>query len=813
MIPLPRGGRAVAAPAMKKLLLHLLLLLALVAVLVTVGLWGELDDDGESDANALPMAADTAVGSAVESESKAPGQADSAPQVADERRATTGSLRVRATAVAKDGTSAPLVDVLVLVFEGEGSHEPVDGVVHRLRTDERGEAVFGSLPPGTFAVRAPSLRVATQHVAVAGSDEALVELGIDGADIVRGIVVDENGMPVAGADLWLVRDSRSDEFGVLESLELSSRRAGRSAANGTFEVLATDPRERRIAASHDAHGESMARYVQGGRHELRLVLQPAMAMLKVQVLDQHDRPLPDAEVAVRVGNDAARRTRDGTLVVGRRTRTARTDEQGRCTFAHLPAGRAQVTAAADPHGRSSHDLDLRADASNALVLHVVGNVLVHGQVRCARGLPATAVVRIQPSRNASGQFAECTVRPDGSYRLAAPAQQPFVVAVALGLRTLVDREFDDPAPGHLRCDFVIDERALTNGTLSSDDGRSLGLWRVRLTSAAGNDVETITDVAGRFALATRGSGPFRASVFPPGRETSSLERHGVQPGERLDLVVPRAAMPRGRVFGRLMDASGAPIAAALLLRCRLPRVQHVQHEVQSAADGSFAFDGVAPLQWTLEHLHSGNRTVLMEGIAIADGEARDLGTIKLAARGWLQVEVIDELGRPWSGSAVGFVLYDERGDEVPVDHVTIDGQLVVEAAPGKYRLGAHATDLCCERVLVVLEEGRTGRTRLSVRVGRSLRLRFPSDVEGGSTEVRSLRVTVRDAAGSLVHEQSLPRTEVLVARRGAWELVHTLPFGPHRIEAATDDGLRFGMDLEVTESFDTDPVVVVPAIH
>lgn len=810
-IPLPRGGRAVALPAMKKLLLPLLLLLALVVCIVGLVLRDELDGAiGESRANEGVKTAVPADGRADEAGSGAAGAAGSAAEAADARRATTGALRVRATARAKDGTEAPLVDVLVLVFEGKASHEPVDGVVHRLRTDERGEAVFGSLAPGPFAVRAPSVRVATQHAEVAASGEALVELGIDDADVVRGIVVDANGMPVASADVWLVRDNRSDEFGVMESLELSSRRAGRSAANGIFEVLATDPRERRIAASHDAHGESMARYVQGGRHELRLVLQPATAMLIVRVLDQHDQPVADAAVEVRIGSDAARRTRDGTLVAGRRSRTERTGPDGTCSFPKLAPGRAQLTIDAPFHGRLGHAFDLVPDQTNDLVLRVGGAVLVHGLVRRERGLPEGAVVRIAPSRSSSGGISQCRVRPDGSYRLRAPKGPPFVVSVEIGERTLVDREFAEVASSSVRCDFVVDERAVTIGTLRSDDGQSLGLWRVRLTSAADNDVETLTDVAGRFALATREAGPFRARVFPLGREAPSLERDGVQPGEHLDLVVPRAAMPRGRVFGRLTDASGAPVAAGLRLCCRDPRVQH---NVQSAADGSFAFDGVVPLQWTLEHLHSGNRTVLQEGIAIADGEARDLGTIPLAARGRLQVEVVDDLGRPWGGSAVGFVLYDEHGDEVEVDHVTIDAQFAVEAAPGKYRLAAFGTDLVSERIPVEIEAGRTGRARLSVRVGRSLRLRFPTGSQTGRTEARPLHVSVRDSQGALVLESTVTRAELLVDNNVYWLLPISIPFGPHRIEAATDDGLRFAMDLEVTESFDLDPVVDVPVVR
>ncbi|MEQ1633995.1 MAG: carboxypeptidase-like regulatory domain-containing protein [Planctomycetota bacterium] len=791
---------------MKKFLLLLLLLLA-AAFVLRDQLWPGVHPNSELAPTARE--ADLATGK-LTAAAATPTSTGAIDPTRTERRAAAGSLRVRALAQAKDGTTAPLPDLLVLAFPGEGSHEPVDGIVHRLRTDERGEAVFASLQPGTFSVRAPSVRVATQHAVVAASGEALAELRIEGADVVRGIVVAENGAPVEGADLWLVRDTRSDEFGVLESLELRSRRAGRSNANGTFAVLATDPSERRIAASHELHGESMARYVQGGRHELRLVLQPATARLTVQVTDQHDRPVPDAEVAVRVGNDAARRTRDGTLVVGRRSRTARTDEQGRCTFANLPTGGAQVTAAADPHGRSSHDLVLHADAPNELALHLVAHVLVHGRVRCARGLPATTVVRIQPSRNASGQFAECTVRPDGSYRLVAPAQQPFVVAVALGLRTLVDREFEDPAPGRLRCDFVVDDAAATTGTVRTTDGLPLGSWRVRLSGREGSSVEAVANARGEFAMTTRFAGPATAQVFAPGASTEALARDGIELGEDLALIVPHASLPRGRVLGRVTDASGAPAAFSLRLRCRSPRVQH---DLVCATDGSFSFDGLVALQWTLEHLHHGNATVLKDGIALGDGDLRDLGAIALPATGRVQVEVIDEFGRPFSGSTVGFALFDERGTEVSVDHVTIDGRLAVEAAPGKHWLGAHATDLLCERVPVVIETGRTGHARLSVRVGRTLRLRFASDAEGGRTEVRSLRVTIREARGGTAHEQSLPRTEVRVDQRAAWELVHTLAFGPHRIEAATEDGLRFAMDLDVTESFDTDPIVEVPIVR
>lgn len=791
---------------MKKLLLYLTLLVALVVWIASAALRDEPD--------AAAASAEPSVGTAVATAPVAPAtSATATPEapiaVGDERRPASGSLRVRALARAKDGSSAPLVDLVVLCFPGEGSHEAVDGPVHRLRTDERGEAVFASLWPGTFAVRAPSVRAPTQHVVVAIAGEALVELRADDADAVRGIVVDRTGTPVAGADLWLVRDTRSDEFGVLESLELSSRRAGRSAPNGTFAVVATDPRERRIAASHAEHGESMARYVLGGRHELRLVLQPAPAALSVLVLDQHERPVADAAVVVRVGDDAARRTRDGTLVAGRRTRSARTDGDGKCSFANLPAGRANITAEAEALGRVGNYLDLRSDAPNELVVHLTDSVLVHGYVRRNGGLPQDTVVRILPSRSASGHFAECTVRPDGSYRLVAMARRSIVVAVALGTRTLVDRVFAEPAAGRLRCDFVVDAAAATTGTLRTADGRPLDLWRVRLTTREGSTVQTLTNARGEFAMTTRFDGPAEGQVFAPGTDAPALVRAGVQPGEHLDLTVPAAAMPRGRVLGRVTDAAGAPVAAALRLRCRSPRVQY---DAQCAADGSFLFDGLVALRWTLEHLHYGTATPLQDGIALADGEARDLGAIALPATGRLAVDVVDEFGRPWMGSAVGFSLHDERGGEVAVDHVTIDDRLAVEAAPGQYQLGVLATDLLCERAPVTIETGRTGRARVTVRVGRTLRLRFPSDAADGRSEARALRVRIRSAGGD-VHEQTLERAELLVGDRALWELTRTLAFGPHRIEAATGDGLRFALDLDVVESFDTPPIVEVPVVR
>ena len=261
---------------MKKFLLLLLLLLAATFVLRDQ-LWPGVHPTGELAPAARE--ADLATGN-LTAAAATPTPTGAIDPTRTERRATAGSLRVRALAQAKDGTTAPLPDLLVLAFEGEGSHEPVDGFVHRLRTDERGEAVFASLQPGTFSVRAPSARVATQHAVVADSGEALAELRIDSAYTVHGIVIDANGRRVEGADLWFARNILRDAYGIEEPSEVFARRAGRSAPDGSFAVAVTDPRERRISASHTVHGESMARYVQSGQRELVLALQPATAKLR-----------------------------------------------------------------------------------------------------------------------------------------------------------------------------------------------------------------------------------------------------------------------------------------------------------------------------------------------------------------------------------------------------------------------------------------------------------------------------------------------------------------------------------------------------
>ena len=793
--------------AVPYLLPGLLLALTLFAGLLVRGLWGEPGGVGDTTAGAASQVAAPAVDHPTGSDPAAGLSPHATDRVELERRTATGALRVRAVAVGKDGTRAPLVDLGVVVYSGAGSHEPVDGVAHRLRTDALGEAVLDALPPGLFAVRAPSLRATVQRATVVAGAAVGVELAAEGADLVRGRVVDANGRPVADAELWLVRDSRRDEFGIPMALELGSRCAGHSAADGTFAVFAIDPRERRIAASHVGIGESMARYVQGGRHELRLELLPTPAALRVACLDQDDRPVAGAEVEVRVGSDSARRTRDGTLVAGRRSRWGRTGADGTCVFPDLPAGRATVTAEADRGAVVVHDVDLQPGAPNALVLRVQPGVLVHGTVRSARGLPANVAVRIQPSLGTSGALAECTVRPDGSYRLHAAARQPFVVAVSLGNRTLAHRHVPEPGPGRLRLDFELEAGAVTMGTVRSPDGAPIVAWRVQLAARDGSNVHGLTDARGEFALATPFAGPAVLEVHCPGAMAPSLVQLAVEPGAHLELIVPQHGLPRGTVLGRVVDAAGLPVAASLRLRSPAPRRQH---DLELAADGTFRFEGLAPLTYVLEHRHSGNATPLRNGIVVADAAAVDLGTLALPATGRLQVDVVDEFDRPWAGSQVGFTLTDERGDDVAVDHVTIDDRLAVAAVPGRYWLGVLATDLLCERVPVTIEAGRTGRARLAVRVGRTLRFRFPSPLEVGSAEARALRVTILTAHGTTLGVETVTPVAGAAGQRAAWTLGRVLPFGLHRIEASTEDGLRFAMHLEVTEAFDSGLVVEVP---
>jgi hypothetical protein len=143
---------------------------------------------------------------------------------------------------------------------------------------------------------------------------------------------------------------------------------------------------------------------------------------------------------------------------------------------------------------------------------------------------------------------------------------------------------------------------------------------------------------------TDGNGSFRFTGVSPGRRTFTASRKGfqtqllnleVQPGDnRLDFQLARGVP----VSGRVTTAGGSPVAGAAVHLHSPPLANEEPEQTASAADGSFAFAGVAPGTYEI--------TATKPGLAEGPGETVTVGSAPV-----LGVEI----RLPAGGAVVGWV--------------------------------------------------------------------------------------------------------------------------------------------------------------
>lgn len=162
----------------------------------------------------------------------------------------------------------------------------------------------------------------------------------------------------------------------------------------------------------------------------------------------------------------------------------------------------------------------------------------------------------------------------------------------------------------------------------------------------------------------------RAPGFGPGSHALLVE-DAAEPDAPAQVVLQP---PTAAITGRLVDALGEPLPRALVL-ARSESQPTEQHRSEADA-GVFGFDALAEGPYTVRAIQDGRELVRHEGVT--PGQTLDL-ELPLALRD-VELTVLDEQGRPWSGVEVdGGPFARERSDA--------QGRLRAQrVAPGTYML-------------------------------------------------------------------------------------------------------------------------------
>lgn len=612
-----------------------------------------------------------------------------------------------------------------------------------------------------------------------------VEIVLSRGRTVHGLVLDEQGGPIAGARvalLWQADPETRKRF-------LAGRRLdegilvfeSRTGQDGRFTVI--DLPAGRFELVVQAQG--FAPYEQPGvelaaeetsKDLGRLELSPGLA-LEGRVSDRRGRPVAGAEVRTRIRFDTA--AFPGTVT--------RSEDSGRFRLEHLGED-----AVVDLHVRHP-DYSARVLPNVAIAdrefLHVELErpAVLTGRVLSSIGEPvARAWVGAKPEAAVDSWIlysdrrgVDPTTHTDAEGRFRLPDVEPGKVELSVEARGFQShsRAGLDILPGtETEIEVVLEPGATVSGLVLDAEGRPLSG-----VSVQGAGIKDRTDPQGHFRLVGISPGAHRLLAWSDehGRTDRTVD---VPPeGAEVELVFP----PGYPLGGRVVGPGDEPVAGALV---RLEPATETTREATSARSaltdlgGGFGFDQVPPGSYRLlarrEGLAMGSTAPVVE---VASGPVRNL-RLELAPGGVVLGRVLG-----LDPGEVGNLEVEARGPG-PFRH----GQV---SAAGSYRIeGLSPGDW-----LVTAEvrgSGRRAQARVSLREGeaeirRDLELGAGLTVEGRVRENGSplvdAEVTLFGPTGSLV--ASL-RTD----RSGSFR-VEGLEPGTHSLEVAS-----FGRQLRHAET-------------
>jgi RNA polymerase sigma factor (sigma-70 family) len=652
------------------------------------------------------------------------------------------------------------------------------------RTDSHGRVHVEDLTPGSVAIetdRSDGVQVTLN----AGANDAL-ELAIpDGFDL-HGLVVDAEERPVADARIWL-----SQYFNYHTGQEVAT-----SGPDGRFVVRDVGP-ARYVGARHARLGPSVLELLvpakPGQQIETRLVLANDSAEITGLVRDEHGEPVAGAQVQI---ESASRFVRDADGH-GRNAEIApaitRTDEHGRFLVSGVAAQFATVVVRAAGFAPGIRAQRL-APGPTQLEFTLARMAVVHGLVVDAAGAP------IGDAFIGCGEYgavvsAQTRSRADGSFRLVGLPAGSVEVRIDAGAKGHLAQTFQLHAGDDVEWPARIVAKPGVRGRVIDAEGQPASGWMVAAISSGQIGLflrSSSTDEAGRFELA---DWPAEADAIEV-REAHALRGppaaivNDVRPGGGTDVVIRLDADAKrsAKLLGRVVDELGQPVEAAeVIWFCELTNTGF--SEATDSA-GRFQIGPIRPEHYYLQVRVKGYADGRVNGIALKANENHDVGDVRLARPGDIEVS----LRLP-----AGFDIEQAKG------YVAIRGpdnqqrnSILIEAGkgrlgglePGHYELTYMSDRMRADRVEVEVVTGQTCQVEFATSPGttRMVSVELPTGRKNAL-----VRIQARDAAGTLVsNEETTVRAD-----RPILFSIPGLVVGTYTLDASTPDGLSAHATFEV----------------
>lgn len=557
-------------------------------------------------------------------------------------------------------------------------------------------------------------------------------IGLEPKLAVAGVVVDEGGRPVAGAEITatflpsprlLNRPSEASAGGLARSAGSGRFRLGFLGTGIAYQLRIRKP------GFAPAAMELPAREAGQPAQDLRIVLRAGRTVFGL-VLDGERRPVAGAAVTLQPSPP--------TGLVARSWASRNPPE--RFEGAAGPAGRFEVASL--PAG--TYDLTVRSPGFAPLT--VPGLALPEEAGRTDLGtvvLSPGASVRGLVTDPKGNPVAGAEVRAKAAEQSASPSSPAFetrdpgaadAVTAQDGTFLLEDRAPGEPldltvrhpryaqgsapgvvAPTETPVRVVLQPTVRVSGRVTDPDGKPVAGVNVSLSELqsvsfgggqtsllpAGPARRVVTDEKGAFRVDDVPPGPIRIQAAAPRRQRAQVDGLEVKPGQDL-ASVEIVLLPGGTVEGRVLSPEGHPVPGAQV-RLAEAGAENRSLLVRALADGDgrYRLDGVPPGPRTLEATAEGYRRGVREAEVTAG-----TGTVDFELERGLEVSgrVVDDAGSPVGSADVALLVGNDARNARRAITGADGGFRLSGIEDGTYRLMArkdgYATDFRGQAVTV-----------------------------------------------------------------------------------------------------------------
>ncbi|HKV11424.1 MAG TPA: carboxypeptidase-like regulatory domain-containing protein, partial [Thermoanaerobaculia bacterium] len=500
-------------------------------------------------------------------------------------------------------------------------------------------------------------------------------LALDPAARAGGVVVDESGRGIAGAEIKATLQDTSRPL--FRFSQLPGGSTARSGVSGRFVLGSLVPdASYGLLVVKPGFAPARTELLPGGNASgLRIVLRTGRSAFG-QVLDQRRSPVAGAQVALRPARPTDMRARVRETLFPTAPFEGTTDAAGRFELAHLPAGTYDLTV----RGRGFAPLTVPT-----LTLPEGNGATDLGSVLLAPGVSLAGVVADPQGRPLEGAEVWARTASDETGIFALPMRDPGppdAVTGADGAFRLEDRAAGESLsisarragygssevprvslPAEEAVKIVLSPASRVSGRALGPDekpvpGARVVLMEMRETirggfssQVPGRVDQAVVDEEGGFVFENVAPGSINLSAMAPRRQEAELEGLEVRAGQELanvDLVLAPAAT----IEGRVLSPAGRPVPGAEVAVQEAGKsgmVGFSRLRAMTDGDGVYLLDGVPPGPRTLAASAEGYRRTVRDLDVKAGGNALDFDLetgLEVSGR------VVDDSGAPLAGAQV-----------------------------------------------------------------------------------------------------------------------------------------------------------------